>query len=543
MDITAIKTEPYLDQTMGTSGLRKKTAVVRQSRYIENFTQAIFDSLEGFAGKTLIIGGDGRFYNDKALQTILKIAAANQFGRIIVGQNGLLSTPATSHIIVKYGAIGGIILSASHNPGGPDGDFGIKFNTENGAPAPQSVTDKITARAHTIDRYWTMNIPDIDLSEIGEQTFGNTVIEVIDPVADYAAYMQEIFDFSAIKTLFTNGFTMIYDAMNAVTGPYAKRIFEGLLGAPAGTVIHGTPLPDFGGLHPEPNLTYAKHLVDMMYADSAPDFAAASDGDGDRYMILGRSFFLNPCDSLAILTQYLDSIPFYHGRLTGVARSMPTSFAADAVARDKHIACYQTPTGWKFFGSLLDAGKITLCGEESFGAGSCHLREKDGIWAILAWLSILAQTGKTVAEITHALWQQYGRVFAMQQSYEGLDATDANTLMEKLRESLPTLTGTTVNGRTITDATEFTYTDPVTGDTATGQGICLSFGSDARIVYRLSGTGSSGATLRVYLNERTTDATRFSQSPATAMADLADISRQIANLKKHTGRETPTTIT
>lgn len=543
MDITSIKTEPYLDQTMGTSGLRKKTAVVRQPHYIENFTQAIFDSLDGFVGKTLIIGGDGRFYNDKALQSILKIAAANQFGRIIVGQNGLLSTPASSHLIVKYQAVGGIILSASHNPGGPDGDFGIKFDTENGAPAPQSVTDKITARARTIDHYWIMDIPDIDLSEVGEQTFGNTIIEVIDPVKDYADYMQEIFDFQSIRGLFQKGFRMSYDAMNAVTGPYAKRIFEDILGAPKGTVIHGTPLPDFGGLHPEPNLTYAKHLVDMMYTDSAPDFAAASDGDGDRYMILGPSFFLNPCDSLAILTQYLDIIPFYQGRLSGVARSMPTSFAVDDVAKTKNISCYQTPTGWKFFGNLLDAGKITLCGEESFGAGSNHLREKDGIWAILAWLSILAHTGKTVEELTQDLWRQYGRVFVMLQSYEGIDTTTANTLMETLRQSLPNLIGRTYQGYTITEASEFTYTDPVTGETTTGQGICLSFGTDARIVYRLSGTGSTGATLRIYLNERTTDSSRFNLSPTTAMTDLSEISRIVINLKKQIGRDTPTSIT
>lgn len=543
MDITAIKTEPYLDQTTGTSGLRKKTNIIRQPHYVENFTQAIFDSLDGFTGKKLVIGGDGRFYNDRALQSILKIAIANQFGHIIVGQKGILSTPATSHIIVKYGAIGGIILSASHNPGGPDGDFGIKFDTENGAPAPQSITDKITARTRTIDRYWTVNIPDIDLSEIGKQTFGNTVIEVIDSVADYAEYMQEIFDFQSIKRLFQNGFTMTYDAMNAVTGPYAKYIFEDILGAPAGTVVHETPLPDFGGLHPEPNLTYAKHLVDAMYTDTAPDFAAASDGDGDRYMILGRSFFLNPNDSLAILTQYLDTIPFYREKVVGIARSMPTSFAVDDVAHDKKIDCYQTPTGWKFFGNLLDAGKITLCGEESFGGGSSHLREKDGIWAILAWLSILAHTGKTVSELVHDLWNRYGRVFAIQQSYEGIDTTVANTLMEKLRKDLPKLIGRTYHNHTITKATEFTYIDPVTAEETTGQGICLTFGTNARIIYRLSGTGSNGATLRVYLNERKTNKDSFELSPTTVMSDLIEISRTIINLKKQIGHDTPTSIT
>ncbi len=543
MDITAIKTEPYTDQTLGTSGLRKKVSVIKQQNYVENFVQSVFDCLENFEGKTLVIGGDGRYYNDRAIQAILKIAVANQFGRIIVGQNGILSTPASSHVIVKYGAVGGIILSASHNPGGPDGDFGIKFDTEHGAPAPQELTAKISARTRTIDHFWTVDLPDVDLSQIGEQTFGNTVIQVISSVDDYVAYMQEIFDFGKIKKLFDDGLSFIYDAMNAVTGPYAVRIFEEILGAEKGSVIHAVPLPDFGGLHPEPNLTYAKHLVDLMYTENAPDFAAASDGDGDRYMILAPSFFLNPSDSLAVLTQYLDTIPFYKGRLTGVARSMPTSFAVDAVATDKNLPFYQTPTGWKFFGSLLTANKIALCGEESFGAGSFHLQEKDGIWAILAWLSILAETGKTVEQITRELWQKYGRVFAMLQSYEGLDATDANTLMARLNTQLPTLPGTSIQGETITEAFNFAYTDPVTGEIAQNQGICLLFGTDTRIVFRLSGTGSSGATLRVYLNKRITDPTHFDDAPADALATLAEVSRIVSDLKKLTGRHTPTTIT
>lgn len=543
MDITAIKTEPYTDQTLGTSGLRKKVSVIKQQNYIENFVQSVFDCLENFEGKTLVIGGDGRYYNDRAIQAILKIAVANQFGRIIVGQNGILSTPASSHVIVKYGAVGGLILSASHNPGGPDGDFGIKFDNEHGAPAPQELTAKISARTRTIDHFWTVNLSDIDLSQIGEQTFGNTIIQVISSVDDYVAYMQEIFDFDKIKKLFDNGLTFIYDAMNAVTGPYAVRIFEEILGAEKGSVVHATPLPDFGGLHPEPNLTYAKHLVDLMYTENAPDFAAASDGDGDRYMILAPSFFLNPSDSLAILTQYLDTIPFYKGRLSGVARSMPTSFAVDTVATDKNLPLYQTPTGWKFFGSLLTAGKIALCGEESFGAGSFHLQEKDGIWAILAWLSILAETGKTVEQLTRELWQKYGRVFAMLQSYEGLDATDANTLMARLNAQLPTLPGTQILEETITEAFNFAYTDPITGEITQNQGICLLFGSDARIVFRLSGTGSSGATLRVYLNKRTTDPAHFNNAPADTLATLTEISRNISDLKKLTGRHTPTSIT
>lgn len=543
MDITAIKTEPYNDQTLGTSGLRKRISVIKQKNYIENFVQSLFDCLEDFEGKTLVIGGDGRCYNDQAIQIILKIAVANQFGRIIIGQNGILSTPASSHVIVKYEAIGGIILSASHNPGGPDGDFGIKFDNEHGAPAPQELTAKISARTRTIDRFWTTDMPDVDLSTIGEQIFGNTVIQVISSVDDYVEYMQEIFDFAKIKKLFDNGMTFIYDAMNAVTGPYAVRIFEDILGAEKGSVIHETPLPDFGGLHPEPNLTYAKHLVDLMYTENAPDFAAASDGDGDRYMILAPSFFLNPSDSLAILSQYLDTIPFYQGKLSGVARSMPTSFAVDGVAKSRNIPLYQTPTGWKFFGNLLTAGKIALCGEESFGAGSFHLQEKDGIWAVLAWLSILAETGKTVEQLTRELWQKQGRVFAMLQSYEGLDTEDACTLMARLNAQIPNLPGTQVLGETITEAFNFAYTDPVTDEQTQNQGICILFGSDKRIVFRLSGTGSCGATLRVYLNKRTTDSGHFNDRPIDALATLAEISRTISDLKKLTGRQMPTAIT
>lgn len=543
MEITAVKTTPYQDQIPGTSGLRKKVSVVKQKYYVENFVQAVFDCLDGFEGKTLVVGGDGRYYNDHAVQSILKLAIANQCGRVIVGQNGLLSTPASSHIIVKYQAVGGFILSASHNPGGPNGDFGIKYDNEHGAPAPREMTDRFAARAKTIDHFWSVDIPDIDLSVIGEQVFGQTTIQVIDPVDDYVAYMRQIFDFKKIQSLFDRGFTMVYDAMNAVTGPYAVRIFEDIFGQPKGTVRHAVPLPDFGGLHPEPNLTHAHDLVNLMYTDNAPDFAAASDGDGDRYMILGRSFFLNPSDSLAVLTKYLKSIPYYATKMTGVARSMPTSFAADFVAAAEGIALYQTPTGWKFFGNLLTAKKIALCGEESFGAGSCHLQEKDGIWAILCWLNILAQTHKNVEEITTDMWKKHGRVFAMLQSYEGIDKQVADTLMSDLKTRLNTLSGMVFKGQKITAATSFAYTDPVTQELTDNQGICLSFGPDARIVFRLSGTGSSGATLRVYLNKRVQDATLFTHTPSDILSDLADISRDVCHLKQLTGFEQPNMIT
>ena len=543
MDITSVKTEPYQGQVPGTSGLRKKVSVFKQNHYLENFVQSVFDSLDSFEGKTLVIGGDGRYYNDHAIQILLKMAVANQFGRIIVGQNGILSTPATSYVIVKYGAMGGFILSASHNPGGPDGDFGIKFDNEHGAPAPQELTDKFAKRTQEIDHFWWADMPDVDLTRIGEQTFGSTIVQVIDSVSDYAAYMQEIFDFKRIKKLFANGFRMTFDAMNAVTGPYAKYIFENLLGAPQGSVIRQEPLMDFGGLHPEPNLTYATDLVSRMYSEQAPDFGAASDGDGDRYMILGRSFFVNPSDSLAVLAGYLDTIPFYRGKMTGVARSMPTSFAVDDVAKDKNLTVYQTPTGWKFFGSLLTAGKIALCGEESFGAGSYHLQEKDGIWAVLCWLSILAETGKSVEQIVRELWQKQGRVFALLHNYDIADKKVADGVMSGLKDKLSTLPGTMIREEKITKAFPFVYTDPITGEVADNQGLCILFESDARMVFRLSGTNSVGATLKIYINQRVKEAKKF-DLPATEVLDKwVHIARELSELKRLTGVEKPSMIT
>lgn len=542
MDIQSVKTEPYFDQICGTAGLRKKVSVFKQPNYLENFVQSIFNSLDGFEGKTLVIGGDGRYFNNQAIQSIIKIAVANQFGRLIIGQNGILSTPASSHMIVKREAFGGIILSASHNPGGQNGDFGIKYDTAEGAPAPQSITDKITEHSKTIDHYWIAAIKDIKLSEIGEQTIGSTVIEIVDSVKDYAEYMQQIFDFDAIRGLFKNGFKMSYDALNAVTGPYASYIFETLLGADEGTVLNKNPLPDFGGLHPEPNLTYAKHFVDKMYQDDAPDFGAASDGDGDRYMILGKKFFVTPSDSLAILAEYMEQIPFYSGRVYGTARSMPTAPAVDKVMQDKNLPVYATPTGWKYFSSLLNSKRISLCGEESFGTGSFHLCEKDGIWAILFWLNILAITGKSVQELTHDLWNKYGRVFTSTQSYEGLETETTNEMMNALKEKLESLKGQIINGHKIINTFVFDYTDPVTGDIANNQGYNIEF-EDGRIFCRLSGTGSSGATLRMYYACETKDQEKYTLSAVDALKDFTDAANKILGIKEYTGKDAPTVIT
>ncbi len=542
MNIQSIKTSPYDDQSCGTSGLRKKISVVKQQNYLENFVQSIFNSLEGFEGKALVIGGDGRYYNNQAIQTIIKIAIANQFGRLIIGQNGILSTPAASHLIVKKDAFGGIILSASHNPGGPNGDFGIKFDTADGAPAPQNISNKITEQTKIIDHYWIADMNDVKLTEIGEQVFGSTVIEVVDSVRDYASYMQEIFDFDAISNLFKNGFKMSYDALNAVTGPYAAYIFETLLGAGEGTVLNKTPLPDFGGLHPEPNLTYAKHFVDKMFEDEAPDFGAASDGDGDRYMILGKKFFVAPSDSLAVLAEYMEQIPFYKGKFYGTARSMPTAPAVDKVMKEKGLPVFATPTGWKFFSSLLNAKKISLCGEESFGTGSFHLCEKDGIWAVLFWLNIIALTGKSVKELNSDLWHKYGRVFTSTQSYEGLESEPTHQMMNALKEKLQSLVGQTFGGHKVIETHVFNYVDPVTGDTANNQGYIIQF-EDGRIFSRLSGTGSSGATLRMYYSCETTDQSLFDTPATMALKDFVEAANEIMGIKEYTGKDAPTVIT
>jgi len=537
--ILTVATTPFDGQKPGTSGLRKKVSVFRQPHYAENFIQSIFDALEGFAGQTLVIGGDGRFYNAEVIQTAIRMAAANGFGRVLVGRAGLLSTPAASHVIRKHRAFGGIILSASHNPGGPEGDFGIKFNAANGGPAPERLTDAIFAKSQAIRDYRITETPDIDLDRLGETMVGSTRVEVIDPVDDYAALMQTLFDFSAIRALIASGVTMKFDAMGAITGPYAHRILEEMLGFPKGTVMNGTPLPDFGGHHPDPNLVHAKELVDLVMPPGGPDFGAASDGDGDRNLIIGRGMYVTPSDSLAILAANATLAPGYAKGIAGIARSMPTSAAADRVAEKLGVSCFETPTGWKFFGNLLDAGKATLCGEESFGTGSSHVREKDGLWAVLMWLNILARRRQSVAEIVTAHWREFGRNYYSRHDYEEVDAAAASGLMTALRGKLASLHGQ----HGITQADDFAYDDPVDGSRTTGQGIRLIFEDGARIVYRLSGTGTSGATLRVYIERYEPDASRHALETQAALADLITLSRDIAEIEPRTGRAAPSVIT
>ncbi len=543
MAIKRISTTPYDDQRPGTSGLRKKVNVFQKPNYLENFVQAIFNALGGGSGKTMVLGGDGRFYNDHAIQTIIKMAAANGVSTIWVGQKGLLSTPAASCIIRKYGLSGGIILSASHNPGGPTGDFGIKYNIENGGPAPEHVTERIFEEACRIDHYLISDFPDIDLGCLAETMVEQTRVKVIDPVTDYADLMEQLFDFDAIRRLLNSGFRMKYDAMNAVTGPYAKEILLRRLGAPEGSLMRAEPLEDFGGLHPDPNLKYAEELVEELFSESGPDFGAASDGDGDRNMILGRKFFVSPSDSLAVLAANAKLVPGYRNGLTGIARSMPTSRAADIVAQDLGIPCYETPTGWKFFGNLLDAGRITLCGEESFGTSSSHIREKDGLWAVLFWLNLVAATGKSVIEIVQSHWHRYGRHFYSRHDYESLDPHIANKLIEDLRSKLPSLKGSGMAGMVISNADDFAYKDPIDGHVSEHQGIRIFFENGSRIVFRLSGTGTVGATLRVYMEYYEPDADKHDIPVQTALEPLIKAADQIAEITQRTKRNRPDVIT
>ena len=546
MKSNTVTTTPFNDQKPGTSGLRKRVKAFQTANYLENFVQSIFDSLdslEGFQGKTLVVGGDGRYGNKTATQTIIKMAAANGFGRVLVGQNGLLSTPAASCIIRKYEAFGGIILSASHNPGGPDGDFGIKYNASNGGPAPEKMTEAMFAHSKSISSYKIAELPDVDLNTIGTTQLGSIKVDVIDPVNDYAELMGQLFDFDAISNLFKSGFRMCFDGMHAITGPYATKIIEETLGAPKGTVINGVPLEDFGQGHPDPNLTYAHELVKILYGDNAPDFGAASDGDGDRNMVLGNHFFVTPSDSLAVITANATLAPGYKKGVAGVARSMPTSAAVDRVAAKLGIDCYETPTGWKFFGNLMDADKVTLCGEESFGTGSNHVREKDGLWAVLFWLNILAVRKESVEEISRKHWQEYGRNFYSRHDYEGVDSVNANELITQLRNRFSTLPGSQFGNQKIAFADDFSYTDPIDGSVSKAQGIRIGFADGSRIVYRLSGTGTEGATLRVYLERFEGDANKHGQETQVALADLISIADELAGIKKHTGREAPTVIT
>ncbi|SHI41452.1 alpha-D-glucose phosphate-specific phosphoglucomutase [Wenxinia saemankumensis] len=543
MEHSYVDSRPIAGQKPGTSGLRKKTKVFMQAHYLENYVQAIFDAIGGAEGKTLVVGGDGRYFNDRAIQVILRMMAANGAARAVVGQNGILSTPAASNLIRQRGTDGGLILSASHNPGGEDEDFGLKYNTPNGGPAPEAVTDRIFVASQAMVRYRIAETQDIDLSAIGETTLGDMAVEIVDPVVDYAALMERLFDMDAIRGWIADGHSIRFDAMHAVTGPYARAILEGRLGAPEGTVVNGTPSPDFGGGHPDPNPTWAKTLYDEMMGRDAPDFGAASDGDGDRNMILGRGVYVSPSDSLAVLAANATQAPGYARGLAGVARSMPTSAAVDRVAEALGMAAYETPTGWKFFGNLLDAGKVTLCGEESFGTGSDHLREKDGLWAVLLWLNILAATGKSVAELMADHWRTYGRNYYSRHDYEAVETEAANGLMAGLRGKLDSLVGSTARELVVTSADEFAYDDPVDGSRAEGQGIRIGFEGGGRAVFRLSGTGTEGATLRVYLERVETDPARLDQDPQEALAPVIAAADAVAGIRELTGRVAPDVVT
>ena len=544
MDIVNISSQPFPDQRPGTSGLRKKVKTFQTPHYLENFVQSIFDTQAGLSGGTLVVGGDGRYYNRQAIQVIIRMAAANGVARVIAGQGGLLSTPAASCIIRKCRTSGGIILSASHNPGGPDEDFGIKFNTPNGGPAPEGITEAIYARTREITEYRILDTDDIDLDMVTTFSLGDTRVEIIDPVADYAALMDELFDFGRIRQLFNSGlFRMRFDAMHAITGPYARHILEDILGAEPGTVINGIPREDFGGGHPDPNLVHAHEVVDLTTGRGAVDFAAASDGDGDRNMILGRNFFVTPSDSLAVMAANAHHIKGYAGGIRGVARSMPTSQAVDRVAGALGLDCYETPTGWKFFGNLLDAKRITLCGEESFGTGSDHVREKDGLWAVLFWLNLLAVRKQSVVEIVQEHWRRFGRNYYTRYDYEGIDTESANGLMAHLQGRLADLPGSAPGSYTVDYADNFAYTDPVDGSVSENQGIRIGFTDGSRIVYRLSGTGTQGATLRVYLEAFEPDPDRQGRETAEVMQPLVEIAVNLAEITSRTGRDAPSVIT
>ena len=543
MEVRSVATSPFNDQKPGTSGLRKRVQVFCQPHYLENFVQSIFDSIAAPPDATLALGGDGRYYNREAIQVILKMAAANGFGRILVGKGGILSTPAASCIIRKYGTYGGIILSASHNPGGPDGDFGIKYNIANGGPAPEKITDAIFATSKQIARYRIADAPDVALDTPGDSKLGDMTVSVIDPVGDYAELMESLFDFAAIRALLSGGFRIKFDAMHAVTGPYAREIFIDRLGAAPDSVINAEPLPDFGGGHPDPNLTYAHELVEAMYGGNSPDFGAASDGDGDRNMILGNHFFVTPSDSLAILAANAHLVPGYKRGLAGIARSMPTSAAADRVAAALGIPCHETPTGWKFFGNLMDAGKVTLCGEESFGTGSDHVREKDGLWAVLFWLNILAARKQSVEDIVREHWARFGRNVYSRHDYEGIPTDAANGVMKLLHERFGEFQGARLGNYKVLFCDDFSYTDPIDDSVSTGQGVRIGFTDGSRIVFRLSGTGTEGATLRIYLEAFEPDTAKHHLDAQEALAGLIKIALEISELRQRTGRERPTVIT
>lgn len=550
MAIQTIPTQPFVGQRPGTSGLRKKVTVFTQPHYLENFVQALLDVLNAggadgraLQGQTLVLGGDGRFYNRPAVQTILKLAAANGVARVLLGRGGILSTPAVSAVIRRRQAFGGVVLSASHNPGGPEGDFGIKYNAGNGGPANESLTEAVYARTHVLQELRISDAPDIDIDHLGRLQIEQMQVDVIDPVADYAAVMRELFDFDMLRAMFQRGFTVRVDAMNAVGGPYARAILEGELGAPAGTVVNAEPLADFGGLHPDPNPVNAEDLIAHMQRADAPDFGAAMDGDADRNMVVGRNFVVAPSDSLALMTAHARLIPGYRDGLAGVARSMPTSAAVDRVAKVMGLPCFETPTGWKFFGNLLDAGRVSLCGEESYGTGSSHVREKDGLWAILFWLSLQGATGRSVETLVREHWHVYGRNYYSRHDYEGIAVDTAATLMADLRAALPDLSGRKFGPRQVVLADDFAYTDPVDGSVSGQQGIRLIFDDGARVIFRLSGTGTEGATLRLYLERYEADVARQDQPVQQVLAELATVAGQVAGIRARTGMSGPTVAT
>lgn len=544
MMLTHFTSTPFSGQKPGTSGLRKKVVEFQQAGYLENFVQSIFNTIAPCAAKTLVLGGDGRFYNREAIQVIIRMAAANRFSRVIVGQGGILSTPAASCIIRQRQAYGGIILSASHNPGGPDGDFGIKYNGENGGPATEAVTEEIYQWSQKCNAYRSISAVDIDLDHCGEHHIGESVVEIIDPVTDYADLMASLFDFPAMAEMLQGeDFRMCFDAMHAVTGPYAIEILENRLGAKAGTVINAIPLEDFGGGHPDPNLVHASELVAMLSGDDALDFGAASDGDGDRNMVHGKGFYLNPCDSLAILAANATLIPAYAKGIAGVARSMPTSRAVDRVAERLGVSCYETPTGWKFFGNLLDADKITLCGEESFGTGSSHVREKDGLWAVLFWLNLIAARRQPLCEIVRQHWRDFGRDYFTRHDYENVDSESAKKMIDQVKSKLDRLPGKVFNGLAVVEADDFSYTDPVDQTVTQGQGVRIILDNNGRIVMRLSGTGTAGATLRVYYDCYQNDEGLLELDTQQALQPLIDVAEKLAKIKKHTGRDKPDVIT
>ena len=544
MLVPAQPTTPFDDQRPGTAGLRKSVARFREPHYLENFIQSVFDCRPGLKGGVLVIGGDGRYYNREAIAVLLSMAAANGVKKCVVGLGGLLSTPAAALLIPALHAAGGFILTASHNPGGPGGDFGIKFNVENGGQASESLTEAIYARSRAIDRYYKMPSVDMDLKKVGIQQAGGMAVEIVDPVAHYARVMEGLFDFDRMRKLLRDGrFHMRFDALHAVTGPYAKEILERRLGAPAGSVLHAEPLPDFGGGHPDPNPHDAREFVDLFEGAGAPDFGAASDGDGDRNMILGPGFVVSPGDSLAVLAANARLVPGYRGGLAGLARSMPTSHAPDRVAAKLGIPCYETPTGWRYFCNLLDAGKVTLCGEESFGTSSNHAREKDGLWAVLFWLDLLAARREPLPTILKSHWAEYGRDYFIREDYHIPDGTRAAHVMRELETALPQIAGRDVCGLRIASAASFTYTDPVDGSVSRNQGLQVFTSGDGRMVFRLSGTGTRGATLRIYLERHEPDSAKQAQTAATALASLSVAARTIARVEEFTGLTEPSQIT